>query len=194
MTLWTTSMKTSIAMTINQLKFIGISPFYFFDTLSLISCLGPGLPQWLSSKEFACNAGDAGLVPGSGRSLGVGNRNLLQYSCLENSMDGGDLRAMVHRVAKSQTELMWLYTYNTNDTNNLLRSWPQWEWINYDTDTWNNRKGYGLDEAPWILCFEIYGNKSLKLLFHIGFHFTRALKIALLNSPSKGIIHVICYE
>ena len=101
---------------------------------------------------------------GRDRSPGEENGNPLQYSCLENSMDRGDLRATVHRVAKSQTELMWLLTYNTNDTNNLLRSRPQWEGINYDTDTWNNRKGYGLDEAPWILCFEIYVNKSLKLL------------------------------
>jgi len=40
-------------------------------------------------KEFACNAGDPGLIPGSGRSPGEGNGNPLQYSCLENSMDGG---------------------------------------------------------------------------------------------------------
>ena len=43
-------------------------------------------------KESACNAGDMGgvaLIPGSGRSPGEGNGNLLQYSCLENSMDRG---------------------------------------------------------------------------------------------------------
>ena len=38
-------------------------------------------------KESACNAGDAGLIPGSGRSPGQGNGNLFQYFCLENSMD-----------------------------------------------------------------------------------------------------------
>ena len=48
-----------------------------------------GLPWWLSGKESACNAGDQGSIPGSGRSLGVGNDNLLQYSCLENSTDRG---------------------------------------------------------------------------------------------------------
>ena len=37
----------------------------------------------------ACNGGDLGLIPGSGRSPGEGNGNLLQYSCLENPMDGG---------------------------------------------------------------------------------------------------------
>ena len=40
-------------------------------------------------KVSACNAGDLGLIPGSGRSPGEGNGNPLQYSCLENSMDGG---------------------------------------------------------------------------------------------------------
>ena len=40
-------------------------------------------------KEFACNAGDLGLITGSGRSHGEGNGNPLQYSCLENSMDRG---------------------------------------------------------------------------------------------------------
>ena len=37
----------------------------------------------------ACNAGDLGLIPGSGKSPGEGNGNPLQYSCLENSMNGG---------------------------------------------------------------------------------------------------------
>ena len=40
-------------------------------------------------KESACNAGDLGLIPGSGRFLGKGNVYPLQYSCLENSMDRG---------------------------------------------------------------------------------------------------------
>ena len=40
-------------------------------------------------KESACNAGDAGLIPGSGRSLEGGHGKPLQYSCLENTMDRG---------------------------------------------------------------------------------------------------------
>ena len=54
-------------------------------------------------KESACNVGDLGSIPGSGRSPGEGNGNPLQYSCLENSMDGGAWWATVHGVAKSQT-------------------------------------------------------------------------------------------
>ena len=48
--------------------------------------------QGLSGEVSACNAGDegnSGLIPGSGRSTGGGNGNLLQYSCLENLMDTG---------------------------------------------------------------------------------------------------------
>ena len=49
--------------------------------------------------------GDVGSIPGLGRSLGGGNGNPLQYSCLENPMDRGAWWATVHRVAKSQTRL-----------------------------------------------------------------------------------------
>ena len=53
-------------------------------------------------KASACNAGDLGSIPGSGRSPGEGNGNPLQYSCLENLTDGGAWWATVHGVAKSQ--------------------------------------------------------------------------------------------
>ena len=56
-------------------------------------------------KASAWNAGDPGLIPGSGRSPGEGNGNPLQYSGLENPMDRGAWRATVHRVAKSWTQL-----------------------------------------------------------------------------------------
>ena len=53
--------------------------------------------------ESASNAGDPGSIPGSGRSPGEGNGNSLQYSCLENLMDGGVWQATVHGVTKSRT-------------------------------------------------------------------------------------------
>ena len=56
-------------------------------------------------KEAAHNAGDTGLIPGSGRSPGEGNGNPLQYSCLGNPMDREAWRATVHRVAKSRPQL-----------------------------------------------------------------------------------------
>ena len=52
-----------------------------------------------------------GLIPASGRSLEGGNGNPLQYSCLENPLDRGAWRAIVHRVTKSRTWLKWLITH-----------------------------------------------------------------------------------
>ena len=57
-------------------------------------------------KNTPANAGDIrdlSLIPGSGRSLGGGYGNPLQYSCLENSMDRGVWKTIVHRVTKSLT-------------------------------------------------------------------------------------------
>ena len=65
-----------------------------------------GLPGWLSGKEPAAqarDAGQAGSVPGLGRSPGGGNGNPLQYSFLEKPMDRGAWRVTVHGVAESQT-------------------------------------------------------------------------------------------
>ena len=56
-------------------------------------------------RESTCNAGDPSSTPGWGRSPGEGNGNPLQYSCLKNPKDRGAWWAMVHRVAKSQTQL-----------------------------------------------------------------------------------------
>ena len=54
---------------------------------------------------------DTGSIPGLGRSLGEGNGNPLQHSCLENPMDRGAWRATVHGVAKSQMKLKRLSTH-----------------------------------------------------------------------------------
>ena len=62
-----------------------------------------GFPGGPDPKESSHNAGDPGSIPGLGRSPGEGNGNPLQYSCLENSMDGGAWRATVHEIAESRT-------------------------------------------------------------------------------------------
>ena len=64
-----------------------------------------GFPGGSDGKESACNVGAPGLIPELGRSPEEGNGNLLQYSCLENSMDRGAWQAIVHSIAKSQTRL-----------------------------------------------------------------------------------------
>ena len=64
-----------------------------------------GFPGGSEVKTSACNAGDLSLIPGVGRSLGGGNGNLLQYSCLENPKDGGAWWATVRGVTESWTLL-----------------------------------------------------------------------------------------
>ena len=89
-----------------------------------------------SHKEFACNAGDSGSIPGLGRSHGEGNGNPLQYSCLGNPMDREAWHAIVHGVAKSQTPLSnwthngkrWTYLLPSNSipsggSGKLLHMW-----------------------------------------------------------------------
>ena len=64
-----------------------------------------GFPGGSEVKASSSNEGDLGSIPGLGKYPGEGNGNPFQYSCLENSMDGGAWQATVHRVAKSQTRL-----------------------------------------------------------------------------------------
>ena len=70
------------------------------DAYSLESYVQPGGSD---GKASACNAGDPGSFPGSGRSPGEGNGNPLPYSCQENSMDGEAWWTTVHGVAQSRT-------------------------------------------------------------------------------------------
>ena len=77
-------------------------------------CEHMDFPGGSDDKASACNVGDPGSIPGSGRSPGEGNGNSLQYSCLENPMDGGAWWAIVHGVTKSRTRLSdftFLFTF-----------------------------------------------------------------------------------
>ena len=68
-----------------------------------------GFPDSSVGKESACNAGNPGSIPGSGRSPGEGKGYPLQYSGLENSMD-----CIVHGVAKRQTRLSDFHFHGKN--------------------------------------------------------------------------------
>ena len=75
-----------------------------------------GFPGGSEVKASTCNEGDLGSIRGSGRSPGERNGNPLQYSCLENPMDGEAWRATVHGVAKSRTRLSdftFTFTFHT---------------------------------------------------------------------------------
>ena len=84
--------------------------FYKRSFWYLLYLRGPSVPLSLQHslvaqmvKVSAYNVGDLGSNLGSGRSLGEGNGNPLQYSCLENHMDRGAWWATVHGVTKSRT-------------------------------------------------------------------------------------------
>ena len=85
----------------------------FLTKVSVLSLASPPC-EWgidflggSDGKASACNAGDTGSIPGSGRSPGEGNGNPLPYSYLESSMDRGAWRAIVHGVTKSWTRLSY---------------------------------------------------------------------------------------
>ena len=68
-------------------------------------------------KNLPANAGDAGLIPGSGRSPGEGNGNPFQYSCLGNHMDRGTWKATVHEVIRVGHDLVTnRLTFSLNST------------------------------------------------------------------------------
>ena len=71
---------------------------YLYFSFIIIDTFGSS-----AGKKYARNAGDPGSISGTGRSLGEGNGNPLQYSFLENLMDRGALQATVHGVSKSWT-------------------------------------------------------------------------------------------
>ena len=92
---------------------VSFSFFFLFIylSISIYICIyiyreRASLPRWLSGKESACNAGDAGdavLIPGLGRSPRGGHGNPLQCFCLVNPMDRGAWQAVIYTVARSHT-------------------------------------------------------------------------------------------
>ena len=73
-----------------HIRFLNVQDEYgtgYMPNLSFTGCS--------DGRKSACNVENPGSIPGSGRSLGEGNGNPLQYSCLENPMDGGAWRATV---------------------------------------------------------------------------------------------------
>ena len=89
-----------------------------------------GFPGASDGKASACNAGNLGSIPGLGRSSG-GDGNPLQYSCLENPMDGGAWRSTVHGVAKSWTRLSDLTFFQILSDHSFNFSACNWVFHNF---------------------------------------------------------------
>ena len=91
-----------------------ILPKHLFLAFIHVHCFNVGIPSGAVVKNLPANAGDlrdTGSVPGLGSSPGEGNGNPFQYSYLENSTDSRAQGTVVHRVAKSQTQLKQLHTH-----------------------------------------------------------------------------------
>ena len=91
-----------LAFCVNQGISASFSPLLSFHGLWTTRFLSIKGPQ---HKEYACNAGDLGAIPGLGKSSGEEHGNPLQYSCLENFMGRGAWWAPVHGIAKSWIRL-----------------------------------------------------------------------------------------
>ena len=76
-----------------------------FKNLDIYLSFLTGFPDGSDGKEPACNAGDLGLIPWSGRSPGEENGYPLQYPCLGNPMDRKAWQTAVHGFIKSQTDM-----------------------------------------------------------------------------------------
>ena len=96
--IWVSSMSVSISW---------FFPFLSINKLLYFVILTGGFPNGSSSKESACNAGDAGSIPGPGRSLGGGIGNRFQYPCLENPMNRRAWCATVHRATRVEHDWAW---------------------------------------------------------------------------------------
>ena len=105
---WTELIMSKPALSLNQLK--------IFNTLKKKNSSMSLMPGGSDGKTSTYNAGDPGSIRGSGRSPGEGNGNPLQYSCLENPMDGGAWWATVPGVAKSRTRLSdFTFTFHLHE-------------------------------------------------------------------------------
>ena len=112
-----------------------LSRVFYNTTVWKHQFLGAQLPGGSDGKASAYNVGDPGSIPRLGRSPGEGNGNPLQYSCLENPMDGGAWCTTVHGVTKSRT---WLSDFTFKDME------KPYLWL------------YRPLLAKWCLCFLIH--------------------------------------
>ena len=94
-------------------------------------------------KNLPANAGDAGSIPGSGRSPGEGNGNPLQYSCLRNPMDGGAWQATVHRGHKRVRQ-------GLESKRQQKRFYLPFNWFRVHSACHRSAAGCGKSSAAWL--------------------------------------------
>ena len=137
-----------------------------------------GFPGGSNGKESARKAGDLGSIPGSGRSPAEGNGNPLQYSCLENSMDGEAWQATVDRIPKSWIWLSnWTCTHAKNAHDKL------------DTTFWALKYGFWLGVSSKLFQFLLcpQGSNGVSVLYqHQNCHCTKVMSKSALLKRNKS--------
>ena len=137
-------------------------------------------PGSSDGKMSAYNCGGQGSIPGSGRSLGEGNGNPLQYSCLENPMDGGAWWATVFGVTKSRTQLSdFMFTFmvflgfpgGASDKEPTHQCWRQEMWVG--SLGWVHPLEEGMATHSTILAWRIPWTEEPGGLRPIGWHRVR---------------------
>jgi len=106
-----------------------------------------GLPWWLSGKEVACQSGDTGLIPGSGRSPEEENGSPFQCSCLGNLLDRGHWQTTVHEVLKEldMTDMTeWKFTCLH------IRKQICWKCLNSNSKLLKKKKRERKEETKWL--------------------------------------------
>ena len=152
-----------------------------------------GFPGGSGGKASTCNVGDLSFIPGSGRSPGEWNGNPLQYSCLENSMDGGALWAKVHGVAKS-----WIQLSDFSRHSLFSLSFHFWKLTPAYLDIKQKRMHQKVSQVrnyvrlKWCLC-NIYQWVLIALMFIPKIQ-NRWQRSGFLNLFKKEFLHCSVYE
>ena len=133
-----------------------------------------GFPGGSDRKESVCNVEDLGSIPGLGRTTGEGNGYPLQYSCQENSMDKGNLWAILHGVTNSQTTAWLTLHFNGNKHVNLGKGKSMWfSWAQFNL--WIHWASTGVTgEGGWLTSTE-------QVLFNRLWSVSSILKILKVN-------------
>ena len=133
-----------------------------------------GFPGGSEVKNPPANAGDTGLIPGSGRFPGEGTGYPLQLSCLKNPMDGGAWWATAHGIAESQTRLCsWAHTHGAG-----IREDESW-WL-MDT-IWSDEKALEI-----MVLFVVQQCNAVNT--------TKPVKTDWGNSLSGPVVRTLCFH
>ena len=119
-----------------------------------------GFPRGSVAKNSPATAGDAHWTPGSGRSPGVRNGNLLQCSCLENPMDRGTWGVTVHGVGKSRP---WLSDWACAHSTNFWSSWSDVTKVSVQQELFRHLGTKELICLSILLCLFLHNYPTLKM-------------------------------